>query len=177
MENLDYNEKQSSATRFLEVTEKLQREPDVLIVDMPPCRMVTSGLLSDDTEQEKFNAMWRRISSKIADKINPRDFMYHDSEHDQEVWLFLIEDWVTEAETEIYDIITFEGGLFATAIADSWESIEYDRVYKGIKSWLSRQEHLELDEEPNRHLLFHFAGPHSAKLKEWIMARFVILCQ
>lgn len=165
--NVDYIGKPSNVERLLETAEKLEREPDILIVEMPSCRMVTSGLLADDNELNRFDAMWMRLGSRIADKINPRDFMYHDEEYKKSVWLFLIEDWMTEADTEGYKIITFEGGLFASALADSWEYNEYDRVYKGIKAWLAKQENLELDEGAGRHLLYHFAGPHSAKMKEW----------
>lgn len=165
--NVDYIGKPSNVGRLLETVEKLEREPDILIVEMPACRMMTSGLLEDDHELNRFNALWGRLSSRIADKINPRDFMYHDAEHNKSVWLFLIEDWMTEADTEGYKITTFSGGLFASAIADSWEYNEYDRIYKGIKAWLARQEHLELDENSDRHLLYHFAGPHSAQMKEW----------
>jgi hypothetical protein len=67
----------------------------------------------------------------------------------------------------VYKIITFDGGLFAAALADSWEYSEYDRVHKGIKAWLGRQEHLELDEGAGRNMLFHFAGPHSQQMKDW----------
>lgn len=165
--NVDYIGKPSNVGRLLEAVEKLEREPDILIVEMPPCRMVTSGLLADDSELNRFDAMWGRLGSRIADKINPRDFMYHDAEYNKSVWLFLIEDWMTEADTGGYKIITFNGGLFASATADSWEYNEYDRLYKGIKAWLARQEHLELDENTDRHLLYHFAGPHSAQMKEW----------
>ncbi len=165
--NVDYIGKPSNVGRLLEAAEKLEREPDILIVEMPPCRMVTSGLLADDNEFNRFDAMWMRLGSRIADKINPRDFMYQDEKYKKSVWLFLIEDWMTEADTEGYKIITFDGGLFASAIADSWEYNEYDRIYKGIKAWLARQEHLELDEGSERHLLYHFAGPHSTQMKEW----------
>lgn len=165
--NVDYIGKPSNVGRLLETVEKLEREPDVLIVEMPPCRMAASGLTGDDDELNRFDAMWGRLGSRIADHINPRDFMYHDDEQNKSEWLFLIEDWMTEADTEGYKIITFSGGLFASAIADSWEYTEYDRIYRGIKAWLARQEHLELDESSGRHLLYHFAGPHSAQMKEW----------
>ena len=131
--------------------------------------MVTSGYLnveSDETHR-RFSSMWGRLGSKIADKINPRDFMYHNSEQNKLVWMFMLEDWMTEADTEGFEVITFDGGLFAAALADSWELSEYERVYKGINIWLSQQEHLELDESPNRHWLYHFAGPHSAQMREW----------
>ena len=146
---------------------KPMREPDVLIVEMPPCRMMTSGPLADHDAQNKFNAVWTRLASRIADKINPRDFMYHDEEHDKMVWLFMLEDAMTGADTDGYDIITFDGGLFAVMLADSWEFSEWERVDRGLKAWLSRQEHLERDDEKSRHVLFHFAGPHSKQMKEW----------
>lgn len=169
--NVDYIGKPSNVGRLLEAVEKLEREPDILIIEVPPCRMVTSGPLAEDIELNRFNEMWMRLGSRIADKINPRDFMYHDVEYNKSVWLYLIEDWMTEADTEGYKIITFSGGLFASAIADSWEYNEYDRINKGIKAWLSRQEHLELDENSDRHLLYHFAGPHSAQMKEWNLGK------
>lgn len=164
---VDYIGKPANVGRLIDATEKLEREPDILIVEMPPCRMVTSGPLADDKELNRFDEMWMRLASRIADKINPRDFMYHDAKYNKSIWLYLVEEWVTEAHTEGYKIINFSGGLFASVIADSWEYNEYDRVYKGVKTWLARQEHLELDEKSDRHLLYHFAGPHSAQLKEW----------
>ncbi len=165
--NVDYDGNPSNVNRLLAAAEKVEREPDILIIEMPPCRMVTSGLQEAESELNRFDAMWGRLGSHIADKINPRDFMYHDEEHKKSVWLFMLEDWMTEADTEGFEIITFDGGLFAAALADSWEFSEYDRVYKGINAWLVQQEHLELDESPDRHLLYHFAGPHSAQMKDW----------
>ncbi len=168
--NVDYIGKPSNVGRMLEAAEKLEREPDILLVEMPPCRMVTSGPLAplaDDAASGRFDAMWMRLGARIADKINPRDFMYHDEALKKSVWLFMLEDWMTEADTEGYEIIRFDGGLFAAALADSWEYGEYDRVSRGINAWLARQEHLEPDGDPGRRLLYHFAGPHSARMKKW----------
>ena len=163
--NADYSGNPSNVNRLLKTAEKLEREPDILI-EMPPCRVVTSGLLGDDNESDKFDEMWMRLAKRIADKINPRDFMYYDAEHNKQVWFYMIEEWMTEADTEGYHIITFDGGLFAAALADSWELSEYDRVIKGIHKWLAKQKYLEFDRSPNRHILNHFAGPHSDQMKE-----------
>jgi len=167
--NVDYDGNPSNVNRLLAVAEKVERQPDILIVEMPPCRMVTSGYLNveSDDAHRRFDSMWGRLGSRIADKINPRDFMYHDAEQNKLVWLFMLEDCMTETDTEGFEIIPFDGGLFATALADSWEFSEYERVYKGILAWLSQQEHLELDESTYRHLLYHFAGPHSTQMREW----------
>ncbi len=165
--NVDYEGNAAKVNRLLSAAEKVERQPDILIVEMPPCRMVTSGPLESEEALNRFDAMWMRLGSRIADKINPRDFMYHDAEQNKPVWMFMLEDWMTEADTEGYEIITFDGGLFSAALADSWEISEYERVYKGINAWLSQQEYLEIDESPNRHMLNHFAGPHSSQMKEW----------
>ncbi|MCL1951873.1 MAG: MerR family transcriptional regulator, partial [Oscillospiraceae bacterium] len=166
--NVDYIGKPSNVWRLLEAAEKVEREPDILVVEMPPCRMVTSGYIKNNSKAEhKFDAMWMRLGSRVADKINARDFMYYDEKHKKSVWLYLLEDWMTKADTGGYKIITFPGGLFAVMLADSWELSEWDRVERGLKAWLSRQEHLALDEAPGRNVLFHYAGPHSAQMKEW----------
>lgn len=139
--NVDYDGNTANVNRLLAVAEKVERQPDILVIEMPTCRMVTSGYLnveSDDIHR-RFDSMWGRLSLRIADKINPRDFMYHDAEHNKLVWVFILEDWMTEADTEGFEIIQFDGGLYASALADSWEFSEYDRIYKGILVWLASQ--------------------------------------
>lgn len=167
--NVNYEGKPSNVNRLISAAEKVERQPDVLIVEMAPCRMVTSGLTTGQTdsdyESSRFNAMWMRLGSRIADKVNPRDFMYYDEINQKNVWLYMLEDWMTEADTDGFEIITFDGGLLASALADSWEFSEYDRVYKGVVAWLEHQECLELDQTSDRHILYHFAGPHSEKMK------------
>ena len=66
---------------------------------------------------------------------------------------------MTKDDTEGYEIITFDGGLFAAAIADSWEYSEYERISRGVESWLARQEYLTLDEslELRQNPLFYSA--------------------
>ena len=168
--NVDYDGNAANVNRLIEVTEKLEREPDILIVEMPPCRMVTSGFIianpDKDEKTRHFYEMWKRLAERIADKIHDRDFMYHDREHNKMVWMFMLEDWMTEADTEGFEIITFTGGLFAEALADSEELSEWDRVYKGIKAWLARQERFELDESCGRHELFVCTGPNTLT-RQW----------
>lgn len=165
--NVDYIGKPANVGKLLEAAEKLERKPDILIVEIPPCRMVTSGPLEDEQALNQFDHMWMGLASRIADKVNPRDYMYHDAQLNKSIWMYMLEHWMTEADTGGYEIIPFSGGLFASALADSWELNEYDRVYNGIKAWLLLQEHLELDQAPGRHVMYHFAGPHSEQMKEW----------
>ena len=168
--NVDYEGNAANVNRLLAATEKLERKPDILIVEMPPCRMVTSGFIhgNPDTDEKTrhFYEMWNRLAERIADKIHDRDFMYHDKEHNEMVWMFMLEDWMTEADTEGFEIIMFAGGLFAEALADSEELSEWDRIYKGIKAWLACHERLELDESSGRHELFICTGPNTLT-RQW----------
>jgi len=172
--NVDYIGKPANVGRLLAAAEKVEREPDVLVVEMPPCRMVTSGFIHGNPEKDeksrRFGEMWNRLAERIADKIHDRSFMYHDREHNKMVWLFMLEDWMTEADTEGFEIITFAGGLYADALADSEELSEWDRIYKGIKAWLARQEHLELDEGSGRYELFTCPGPYPP-MREWNLGK------
>jgi len=172
--NVDYIGKPSNINRLLAAAEKVERQPDILIVEMPPCRMVTSGFIHGNPDKDEktrhFGEMWNRLAERIADKIHDRSFMYHDREHQKMVWLFMLEDWMTEADTEGFEIITFAGGLFAEAIADSEELSEWYRIYNGIKAWLAHQEHLELDEDSGRYELFTCPGPYPP-MREWNYGR------
>ncbi|MDD5190695.1 MAG: hypothetical protein PHE50_06615 [Dehalococcoidales bacterium] len=51
------------------MAEKLERKPDILRKKYP-LQDVTWELLSDEKESNRFNAMWKRLTLKIADKIN-----------------------------------------------------------------------------------------------------------
>ena len=149
----------------------MEREPEILIVNMPPCRMATSGVINDEPTFHRFERMWSNIGRRIGDKVNARDFMHDDPESGHPIWLFLLDDSMTEAETDGFEIVNFPGGLFAVVHADNWEKDERARVCDSAKAWVNRQEHLELDETPVRHIMFHFAGPHSAQMKEWGYAK------
>ena len=47
-----------------------------------------------------------------------------------------VEDWVTEADTAPYELIEFEGGLYATAVSVAGDDDISGRVYGDIKTWI-----------------------------------------
>lgn len=48
--------------------------------------------------------------------------MYHDAKLNKLV--YMLEDSMIEIDTERFEIISFDGSLFAAALADSWEFAE-----------------------------------------------------
>lgn len=75
--SVDYIGKPSNVSRLFEVTEKLDKKPDVRLVELPVCRMVTSGVEQGDNH-ERFNKMWGKLDARRKDRFFPRDFMWHD---------------------------------------------------------------------------------------------------
>ena len=74
--NIDYMGKPSNVSRFLEVTDKLEKRPDIRIVDLPPCRMITTGICDKET-MERFGNLWHKLDEQRKDRFFQRDFMVH----------------------------------------------------------------------------------------------------
>ena len=158
--NIDYIGKPSNVSRFLEVTEKLEKKPDIRIVELPACRMITSGS-GDKKTLKRFQNLWMKLDKQRKDKFSPRDFMVHVSppEKSPAVWWYAIEDWVSEGDTDGFEIFTFQGGLFATATTHDWDYNITLKAYNNIKEWLAEHDKLMYDDRPGHHVMFNAYGP------------------
>ena len=156
--HVDYIGKPSNMSRLLEVTEQLEKKPDIRLVTLPACRMVTSGVKQGENH-ERFEAMWTRLDTLRHDLFFPRDFMCHDQESGGPIWYYAIEDWVTEGDTEDFAIIRFEGGLYATSIVHDFDVNEVMKAYTGIKEWLTQHDNFTYDERPGHPVMFHVTRP------------------
>jgi DNA gyrase inhibitor GyrI len=78
------------------------------------------------------------------------DFMWH--ENGKTNWIWAIAVGVTEADTDSYEIIDFEGGIYATAVSIDGDDDINGRVYNGIKKWIETSG-FELDERPGHQTL------------------------
>ena len=80
----------------------------VRIIEIPPCKMVSSGTgFFGEESFTKFND-W---ISALKPGIYPKDFVYNNGEGF--CWLYLYEDGLTVPED--FEIVDFEGGLYAVA--------------------------------------------------------------
>jgi DNA-binding transcriptional MerR regulator len=159
----DYIGKPANINRLIEVTEKLEKKPDIRIVDLPACRMVSSGLKQGDSHR-KFNKMWEKIDRKRKDRFFPRDFMWWDKESNCEIWWYAVEDWVTEEDTKGFSFVNFDGGLYATAIVPNFDYNEAFRAYNGVKDWIAQHDGFDMDERPGHEAMWHVTGPDIKKL-------------
>ena len=137
-----------------------QKRPDIRIVELSPCRMITSGR-GDSETLRRFEKLWNKIEEQRKDRFFPRDFMVHVAPPDKSpaVWWYAIEDWVSEKDTDGFEIFQFEGGLFATAITHDWDDNTTAKAYNNIMDWLAEHEKLTYDDHPGHHVMFNALGP------------------
>lgn len=69
-----------------------------------------------------------------------------------------MEDWVSEADVEPYEIIEFKGGIYVAAMSVDGDDDINGRVYEGIKKWLETSG-LDLDERFGHRTLCHMVNP------------------
>lgn len=150
-----------TVNKLLDVTEKMKKIPEVRIIQVSPFRAFSSGL---DTLDKVFGLFWKWQREHI-DLAQNTMFGYPNfigfenvSDETHAVWFWGVKDWVTEADTAPYELIDFEGGLYAVAMSvDGDDDICY-RVYDGIKKWLETSE-FESDERPGHSPLCHMVNP------------------
>ena len=126
---------------------------------MPKFRAVTSGYRTfDDIFGENGFGKWQEAHRHLIRDLlyaSP-DFMW--GEDGKTVWVWAINDWVTEADTAPYEIIEFEGGLYAAAISVDGDDDICGRVYSGIKNWVETSG-FDMDERYGRQTLCHMPNP------------------
>lgn len=143
----------SELDHFLKVTEKLKRGPEVRIIELPKCRMATSGYDAFENIIGKFDAWWDDYDKKRRGiSFSPLDFLWF--EEGQAVWWLAVEKDATSEDTGGYDIIDFEGGLYAAAISVDGDDDINGRVYEGIQKWVEASG-FEMNERPGHRTMCH----------------------
>jgi len=163
--NIDYIGKPSNVSRLLEVTEKLEKKPDIRIVDLPACRMITSGRGSDEETKERFCQLWSKLDERRKDKFFERHFMVHVESPEEGYpaeWWYAIEDWVSEEDVDGFEIFQFEGGLFATAMTYDWDDNITVKAYYNLMDWIAEHDRFMYDERPGHHVMFNALGGDDA---------------
>ncbi|MCL1848481.1 MAG: MerR family transcriptional regulator [Clostridiales bacterium] len=158
--------------RLQEVTEKLKKAPEVRIVQIKPFRAVTSGLLTFDAVFGKFMPwMWNNGNLHKQSAMGdlsffsvycPHDFKFcPECGHNCQMkgqFIWAVEDGVTETDTAPYEIVNFEGGLYAAAMSVD-EDEEMHRVTEdGILKWLETSG-FEQDKDSGRRSVTSMLNP------------------
>lgn len=156
--NVSYSGNPSNTNRLLEVTEKMKRTPEVRVIQINPFKAFSSGLDTIDNVMGTFQ-QWQEEHNHLVKKLiyGAPDFLWFEEDM-RAVWVWAVEDWVTEADVEPYELIEFKGGLYAAAMSVDGDDDINGRVYEGIKKWLETSG-FELDERPGHRTLCHMVNP------------------
>lgn len=155
--NGDYIGNPANVNRLLEVTEKLKKAPEVRIIQLPKCRMATSGYDSFDKTLFNFNSWWEEYDKKRKGVyFSPLDFLWF--ENGQAVWWMAVENDATKEDCAGYDIFDYEGGLYAAAMAIDGDDEISGRVINGIYKWLETSGFVA-DVGNGREIMCHMVNP------------------
>ncbi len=134
----------------------------IRIIEIPRVSMVSSGPGSMEAlSQGKFD----RWFSARKD-FTPQDFMWFDPERNALVWYYALTDTSRNAngagDANDFEIVDFDGGLYAAAVSVDNDDTDGGRVYAGIQEWVAQSGCFELDERPGHYSMFHVITPPAA---------------
>ena len=136
----------------------------VRIIKFPKCKMVSSGYCKMDDDPfgengklKNFENWWTEYEKKRTDRWFMRDFMMFDREKNALIWFYAVpDDAIINCE---YEVINFEGGLYASDTAILNNQDDEQKVYGAIKDWIKNSDFFELDEKPGHYDLSHGITP------------------
>ncbi len=157
IENIPYEGNASKVNRLFDISEKLKKAPEVRIVRINPFKAFSSGADSIENVMGPFQE-WQEAHNHLVKKMiyGSPDFLSF--EGDKAVWIWAVEDGVTREDVAPYELIEFEGGLYAEAMSVDGDDDIRNRVYAGILKWIE-ESGFELDERPWHRSMGHMLNP------------------
>jgi len=135
----------------------------IRIVELPKCRAVTSGYAINEAPFAeggtllRFMEWWTEYDKRRTDRWFSREFIMCGREENALIWYYAVPD---DAEIDCeYEIVTFEGGLYAAAVAIDSNFEDEQRVYGAIKEWVKNSDAFDLDERPGHYDLARVITP------------------
>ena len=117
---------------------------NVQIIEIPACKMVSSGVgMFDEGVLEAFDQWF----STLPRGIFPKDFLFWDISCPEKPgfrWLYLYEEGLDVPEE--FEIIDFSGGLYAVA-TDIDEQTDMDEMNAGVNAFLAAH---GMERDPSR---------------------------
>ena len=163
LENIPYEGNSSKVNRLLDISDKLKKAPEVRIVQINPFKAFSSGADTIENVMGPFQE-WQEAHNHLVKKMmyGSPDFLWF--EEDKAVLIWAVEDGVTQADVAPYELVEFEGGLYAAAMSVDGDDDIGNRVHAGILKWIE-DSGFELDERPGHRTMGHMLNP-SDEIKE-----------
>lgn len=120
-----------AVNRMLEVTEKLEKLPDIRVIELPPVLMARSG----EADLDAFDHWFSSVDTRHY--LAPRDFLWFNACTNRFEWLFALTHDMED--TAGFETFLFPGGLYAVATAVDGDEIP--KVNAMIHKWVDQHEH------------------------------------
>lgn len=139
--NVDYNGNPANVNRLLEITEKLDKKiPDVMIVRIPKFLALTSqyqnfGELFNEDCLMFWMGRHRNLEKSVI--FDCADFLCRRKDGKFR-WLYSVHECIKEIDTAPYEVIEFEGGLYASAVCIDGDDDSIMKVESKILKWLEK---------------------------------------
>lgn len=141
------------------ISKKIERLLNVRIEFMPPCKMVSSGFGYFGMKNfDDFDHWFSGLPNQFTDK--PKDFLWYDPTNQALVWWYIYDSSMGGLPFEIID---FEGGLYATAVSKDQDDEDGNIVYEAIKQWIAASDQFVIDENDDRHTMSHIITSQEAQ--------------
>jgi DNA-binding transcriptional MerR regulator len=158
----DYKGNSANINRLAEITEKLDKKiPDIMVVNIPNFRAVTSGLASPDEVfgafgpwQEAHNHLFTPVIFDCPDFLTGKDGKME--------WFWAVKDDVTQKDAEPYKITEFQGGLYAVAVSVDGDGGSHNKVRAKVNRWLELTNFVE---DKSRMKAGHMIYPSNSDIK------------
>ncbi len=137
----DYNGNPANVNRLMDITEKLDNKiPDVMIVRIPKFLALASKYQSfGELFNEDSLMFWigehRALEKSII--FDCADFLCR-SNDGKFRWLYGVNESVKEIDTVPYEVLDFDGGLYATAVCIDGDDDSIMNVENKILKWLEK---------------------------------------
>ena len=142
---------------------------NVKIVRIPAGKMIKTPefQIGDSAFFTVMKKLWTQVADRHQD-IFPRDFMPENDETGKHFWLYSIMGIDTgKFNTEGFEIIDFEGGLYAvaTTIDPDESSADLEKAIQELKGWISQSECFEFDFRPGRSFMTQMPAADDNELR------------
>ncbi|MDR0883746.1 MAG: GyrI-like domain-containing protein [Oscillospiraceae bacterium] len=147
-------------------TIKAKARNQVRIIELPACKMVTSGAVNGADAFAPGGALARfcdwfaAYDKQRADLFYVRDFLWS-APNGGFQWGYAVAE--IPEDTGGFDVIDFPGGLYAVAISVDADGKDHDRVHSGMQEWVKKSGCFALDETDTRRSLGTVTSPEYIK--------------
>ncbi|MCO5218700.1 MAG: hypothetical protein M9953_10335 [Thermomicrobiales bacterium] len=134
----------------------------IRVIELPACRMATSGPSPDDDPfieggvLHRFDA-WFSVRDRGLD-LAPRDLMWVDPTTERLVWNYLMEH---DETCEPWQEVHFPGGLYAADVSRDQDDRHGEEVLQQLRDWVEASPFVA-DEGIERSVAFHITTSPSA---------------